>query len=211
MRILIADDHPLFRDGISSLLTAEGHEVVAQVGDGLAALEEAINLRPDLVLMDISMPRSNGIETLRLIKKKAPDVRVVIMTVSEDDSDLLTAFDAGANGYLLKSLNGDEFLSSLKDLENGDLAISKHSASRLVKGIVSQSHKMDQTAMLSSREQDLLALLADGYSNKIIAQRLNLSENTVKYHIKNILQKFNVQNRTEAVLHAIRTGLIKPT
>ena len=123
MRVLVVDDHSLFRDGIISLLEATGFDVVGQVGDGQAAVEATLHLRPDLVLMDIDMPRMNGLEALRLIKEKVPETQVVMLTVSEGDTNLLEATRAGAQGYLLKDLNADKFLNLLEGLERGDAAM----------------------------------------------------------------------------------------
>ncbi|MBI4769188.1 MAG: response regulator transcription factor [Chloroflexi bacterium] len=211
MRVLVADDHSLFRDGVVSLLEAAGFEVVGQVGDGQAAVEAALRLRPDLVLMDITMPEMNGLEALRRIRAERPDVKVVMLTVSEDDADLFEAIEAGAHGYLLKSLNADEFLEMLGGLERGEAAITRQTAARLMAGFAHLSHQNSEPAdKLTEREIELLRLVAEGLSNKAIAQRLSLSENTIKYHIKHILQNLGVQNRTEAVTHAIHAGLINP-
>ena len=211
MRILVADDHSLFRDGIISLIEAAGFEVVEQVGDGQAAVEAALHLHPDVVLMDIDMPRMNGLEALRLIKEKLPEIQVVMLTVSEDDVDLFEAIKSGAQGYLLKSLNADEFTEMLAGLQRGEAAMTRKTTARLMKGFsTSPPQKTKPVKRLTQREAELLRLVADGLSNKAIAQALAVSENTVKYHLKNIMQKLDVQNRTEAVTHAIHAGLLDP-
>jgi len=211
MRILVADDHSLFRDGIISLLEAAGLEVVGQVGDGRAAVEAAQRLQPDVVLLDIDMPQMNGLEALRLIKAGLPETQVVMLTVSDDDANLLEATRAGAQGYLLKSLNAGQFLEMLNGLQQGKAAMTRQTTARLMKGFSTPSSPQVEPAKnLTEREIELLQLVANGLSNKAVAQKMSISENTVKYHLKNILQKLNVQNRTEAVTYAIRTGLLNP-
>jgi len=210
MRVLVADDHSLFRDGIVSLLEAAGFEVVGQVGDGRAAVEAAQRLRPDLVLMDITMPQMSGLEALRRIKAELPEVQVVMLTVSDDDADLIEAVKSGARGYLLKNLTADEFLDMLGGLERGEAAMTRQTTARLLQGLADLSQpRAEPMEGLTQREIELLRLVAEGLSNKAIAQALSISENTVKYHLKNILQKLGVQNRAEAVAHALRAGLLK--
>lgn len=210
MRVLVADDHSLFRDGVVSLLEAAGFDVVGQVGDGLAAVEAALQLIPDLVLMDITMPKLSGLEALRRIRDEAPGIQVVMLTVSDDDSDLLESIQSGAKGYIHKSLSAQEFLDLISGLERGEAALSRKTAARLIAGLGNKPRpEEDGGPRLTRREVELLGLVADGLSNKAIAQALSVSENTVKYHIRNILQKLGAQNRAEAVAHAIRAGLFK--
>jgi DNA-binding NarL/FixJ family response regulator len=209
MRVLVADDHSLFRDGIISLLEAAGFDVVGQVGDGQAAIEAALRLCPDLVLLDIAMPQMSGLEALRLIKAELPEAQVVMLTVSDDDDDLLKAIESGAHGYLLKDLSADEFFEMLDGLQRGEAAMTRRTTTRLMKGFTGLSHqRANLPPGLTQREIETLQLVAEGMSNKAIAEALSISENTVKYHVKNILQKLGVQNRTEAVTCAVRTGLL---
>jgi len=210
MRVLVADDHSLFRDGIVSLLEAAGFDVVGQAGDGRAAVEMALRLRPDLVLMDITMPQMTGLEALRLIKTELQETQVVMLTVSDDNANLIEAVKAGAQGYLLKNLSASEFLEMLAGLEHGEAAITRKTAARLIEGFADLSHpRSEPLDSLTQREIEIVRLVAEGLSNKAIAQALFVSENTVKYHMKNILQKLGVQNRTEAATYALRTGLLK--
>ncbi len=212
MRVLVADDHSLFRDGIVSLLEAAGFDVVGQVGDGQAAVEAAHRLHPDVVLMDITMPRMDGLQALQIIRTDLPATQVVMLTVSDDDANLFEAIRHGAAGYLLKNLNAEEFLKILEGVEHGEAAMTRQTTARLLHGMAHPSQPAGEVAdPLTERESDLLRLVAQGLPNKAIAQRLSLSENTVKYHLKNILQKLGVQNRTEAAAYAIRNGLIKDT
>ena len=211
MRVLVADDHALFRDGIISLLEAAGFDVVGQAGDGQAAVEAALRLRPDLVLLDITMPQMSGLEALRLIKRELPETQVVMLTVSDDDADLSEAVESGALGYLLKNLSADQFFEMLDGLQQGEAAMTRQTTTRLMKGLADlSSQRAEPVESLTEREIELLRLVAEGMSNKIIAQTLSISENTIKYHIRNILQKLGVQNRTEAVTHALRAGLLDP-
>jgi DNA-binding NarL/FixJ family response regulator len=209
MRVVVADDHSLFRDGIISLLEAAEYDVVAQVGDGRDAVEAVRRYRPDLALLDISMPDMNGIEALRQIKDEFPATSVVMLTVSDSDEDLFAAIEIGANGYLLKDLDAQDFLSILDGIQKGEAAVTRKTAARImhrVQDLSNQNQKED--SLLSPRELEVLALLGEGLANKAIADRIFISENTVKYHVRNILQKLGVQNRTEAVADAMKMGLI---
>jgi DNA-binding NarL/FixJ family response regulator len=208
MRVLVADDHSLFRDGIVSLLEAAGFEVVGQVGDGRAAVEAAQEFSPDLVLLDLAMPELSGLEALEQIHQALPATPVVMLTMSDDDADVLAAIKAGARGYLLKSLNADEFFAMLEGLERGEAAMTRQTTANLLRGLTSPAETPAES--LTARELELLRLVARGLPNKAIALALSVSENTVKYHLKSILQKLNAGNRTEAVTEAIRRGLLDP-
>jgi two-component system NarL family response regulator len=171
MRVHVADDHPLFRDGIIGLLQAADFDVIGQVGDGQAAVEAALRLRPDIVLMDITMPQMSGLEALRLIKKALPETQVVMLTVSDDDSDLVEAIRSGAQGYLLKSLGTDEFIEMLNGLQQGEAAMTRQTTARLMKGFTESTlRQAEPTDRLTEREIELLELVALGLANKAIAQ-----------------------------------------
>ncbi len=204
MRVLIVDDHSLFRDGIGSLLQAAGFEVVGGASNGQEAIEAAGALRPDLILMDVSMPEMNGIEAARHIKAQLPEVKIVMLTVSDDDRVLIDAVKAGASGYLLKSLDSTEFLSMLEGVQRGESAMQRQTMSRLLDSLSDFSR--EPVVELTLRELELLKWVAQGYSNKAIAREMSISPNTVKYHMKSVLQKLSVQNRAEAVATAIRAG-----
>ena len=206
MRVIVADDHSLFRDGIISLLEAADYQVVAQVGDGEAALDAVRQYKPDMALLDITMPKMDGLEALQHIKAEFPDVCVVMLTVSDNDRDLFSAIESGADGFLLKDLNAQDFLEILNGVEHGDAAITRKTAARLMSRF--QQLSQDEPELLSGREIDVLKLMGEGLSNRAIAQHLFISENTVKYHVRNILQKLGAQNRTEAVTYAMRKGLL---
>jgi DNA-binding NarL/FixJ family response regulator len=210
MRVIVADDHSLFRDGVVSLLEAAGFEVVGQAGDGRQAIDLVLKLKPDLLLLDISMPHMGGLEALRQIRGQAPAVQVVMLTVSDDEADLLEAMRSGARGYLLKNLKAEEFLDLLGGLARGETALTRQAASRVIHGLTQAGQSPGRGTQLTERELELLPLLVEGLANRAIAQRLSVSENTVKYHVKAILQKLEAKNRTEAAMFAIRAGLVKP-
>lgn len=209
-RVMVADDHSLFRDGIVSLLEAAGFDVVAEAGTGKDILEAIRNSAPDLVLLDLTMPGMSGLEALKQIRLEHPDVKVVILTVSDDDDDLMAAIQAGASGYLLKDLDSQEFLELLSGLEHGEAPMTRKTAGRLMSRLATPHHDSSKTLPhLSDRELEVLGLVSKGMANRTIADKLSISENTVKYHMKNILQKLDVQNRTEAVSHALQNGLVE--
>ena len=210
MRIMVVDDHVMVRDGISSLLESAGNTIVAQCGDGETAIQQAVDLQPDVVLMDINMPGLNGMAALNEIKSQAPQIKVVMLTISEEEQRLVQAIQHGADGYMLKSASGDELLGSLKALEDGDLALTSSMATRVIHGLIlNQSQSGPCLQSLTEREIEILKLVAEGHPNRVIGENINVSENTVKYHIKKILQKLNAHNRTEAVSIGMRLGLIK--
>lgn len=211
MRILVVDDHSLFRDGLISLLKAAGYEVAGEAGDGETAIREALKLHPELILMDINMPKLSGLDALREIHYRMPDVNVVILTVSETEENLIAAIEAGAKGYLLKNLDSQTFIASLRNLERGEAAITNEMVSHLMSHISRRakqsSGSLSPKILLTEREQGILQLISQGLSNRAIAERLFISENTVKYHIKNTLQKLALKNRAEAAAYAIQQGL----
>jgi DNA-binding NarL/FixJ family response regulator len=200
----VADDHSLFREGLVSLLEAAGFEVVAQAGGGTDAVEAVLRLRPDVVLLDITMPEVNGLEALRQIRAQWPEAQVVMLTASDDDADLFAAVEAGARGYILKSLRSDEFVDMLAGLARGEAAMTRQTTARLLAGYARWCHPSVDT--LTAREKELLQLMARGLPNRDIALALSLSENTVKYHVRQILHKLGVHNRTEAAAQALRVG-----
>lgn len=209
MRILLADDHALFRDGLASLLRAWGMEPVGQASDGLEALQKARALRPDLVFMDINMPRCNGLEATRRIKAEMPEVKVVMLTVSDDGDDLFEAIKSGAQGYLLKNLSAEEFSGLLTRIAEGEVALSPALATRMWKEFAGEKTKSGAQAggqLLSEREIEVLQLATRGDTNREIAAALYVSENTVKYHFRNILSKLHLKNRAQVVAFALQDG-----
>ena len=213
MRVLLVDDHPLFRDGLATLLQARGMEIVGEASNGLEALEHARALKPELILMDVNMPRMNGLEATRLIKTEMPETRIVILTVSDDDENLFEAIKSGAQGYLLKSMPSQAFFEMLSGVAQGEAPISRGLATKIM-GEFARHLQHDEASAankedLSEREKEVLRLVAEGATNRDIAAKLNITENTVKYHLKNILGKLHLRNRAQAVAYATKTGLLK--
>ncbi|HSP73561.1 MAG TPA: response regulator transcription factor [Gaiellaceae bacterium] len=212
MRVLLADDHALFRAGIASLLGLWGLEVVGQAATGEEAVELARRLHPDLVLMDITMPGCGGLEATRLIKTELPETRVIVVTVSADDDDLFEAIKSGAEGYLLKATSEEELSRALTKIAAGQPAFSADLAERILEEyarVVRDGPTKDDADDLSARERDVLVLVAGGATNREIAAKLFISQNTVEFHMRNILAKLHAANRTQAAAHAIRAGLVE--
>jgi len=206
IRVLIVDDHQLFRRGVSSLLAGrEDIEVVGEANNGAEAVERARELMPDVVLMDIKMPEMDGIAATKQLKAEMPYVRIMMLTVSETDEDLFEAIKAGASGYLLKNVDPDHLVASVLQVQRGEVPIAPTMAAKILRELTTPSEAPIQS--LTSRERQVLELLASGMANKEIAFTLKISENTVKNHLRNILEKLHLQNRVQAALYAVRMGL----
>ena len=211
MRVVLADDHALFRDGLRSLLEARGLEVAGEADDGREAVELATRLRPDVLLMDLSMPNMGGLDATRALTAQAPDVKIVILTASEDDADLFEAIKSGAQGYLFKNLKAEELLDMLEAVGRGEPGLTPALARKVLAEFArpSPGRQIKAPDELTEREREVLDLLVQGItSNRELAARLVVTENTVKYHLRNILDKLHVQNRAQVVAHAIRHGLV---
>jgi len=217
VRILIADDHALFRDGLRGLLTASGHEVIAEAKNGREAVQLAKQNRPELVLMDLSMPELDGLAATKLLTADSPEMKVIILTASDDDANLFEAIKSGAQGYLLKNLEADDFFSMLDKASRGEPALTPALARKLLQEFakppepaVARATGEDPDA-LTSREREVLELMVEGVtSNRRLAKRLGLSENTVKFHVRNILDKLHVHNRAQVVAYALRNRIVEP-
>ena len=208
MRILIVDDHALVRDGIASLLRAQGYDVVGEAENGLQAIEKARALAPDLVLMDIQMPHLGGLEATRLLKAEMADLRVVILTVSDGEQDLFDAIKSGASGYLLKDLEQEEFFDSLRAVERGEAVIPRRLAGHILDEFRALSTERNSTHLyLSEREREILRMVAVGKTRKEMARVLHLSESAIKFHMRKILDKLHLQNRAQVVAWAVQHGL----
>lgn len=213
---LVADDHTLLRKGLVGLLQDRGITVLGEASDGRAAIEQAARLNPDVILMDVNMPACNGIEATRAIHERMPDARVLMITVSDSDENLFAAVKAGAKGYVLKNVDPDELVSAIERVMKGEAVIPHQMASKflqefalLANGRISQTSGASQA--LTAREEEILCQLADGSTNKEIANTLAISEHTVKIHLKNILKKLHMSNRTQAAIYAQRHGLVSAT
>jgi two-component system NarL family response regulator len=214
IRLLLVDDHALFRKGLVSLLKREDDfQVVAEAEDGAEAIKKAKQLKPDLVLMDIHMPGTDGIEATRRIREMLPGTRVVILTVSEDDKDLFEAIKCGAHGYLLKKLEPEELYAMLRGVFEGEAPISRATAGKILSEFATQARRKATPQLeeeLSAREKEVLQCLASGLTNKEIGNKLAIAENTVKNHLKNILGKLHLENRVQAATFALQKGLASP-
>lgn len=212
MRIVLADDHALFRDGVSSLLQAWGHEVVGRASNGAEAVDLVLRLEPDLVLMDVRMPVKTGVQATREIAAVRPETPIVMLTVSEDEDDLFAAIQAGARGYLLKNLEAPQLRAMIDTVARGEAAITPATAARIIRHLSSLGTPSGESApdRLTARELDVLRLVTVGRHNKEIAAELGISENTAKYHLRNILEKLHAQSRTEVATRALREGLLDP-
>jgi DNA-binding NarL/FixJ family response regulator len=217
IRVLVADDHALYRRGLEMVLAAEdGIEIVGEAGDGAEAIRRVEELLPDVVLMDIRMPRRSGIEACTAIKDVVPSTKIVILTISDEESDLYEAVRAGANGYLLKDVPGEEIAAGIRAVASGQSLISPSMASKLLTEFASMIKKSDERPQLpvprlTERELEVLKLVARGLPNRDIAKELFISENTVKNHVRNILEKLQLHSRMEAVIYAVREKILDLT
>jgi DNA-binding NarL/FixJ family response regulator len=212
IRVAVVDDQELFRRGLTMLLTVEDDiDVVGEAGDGVAATELAASTAPDVILMDVRMPKRSGIEACVAIKEVAPTARIIMLTVSDEEADLYDAVKNGASGYLLKDSSIDEVAQAVRVVADGQSLISPSMAIKLLDEFKQMSRSDRQqvaTPRLTDRELEVLKLVAQGLNNREIAKRLFISENTVKNHVRNILEKLQLHSRMEAVMYAVREKLL---
>lgn len=216
LRVLIVDDHALFRQGLQTVLDQEADiEVVGEAGDGQQAVQQAQELMPDVVLMDIRMPGRSGIDAAQRIKDSVPHAKILMLTISDEEVDLFDAIKAGASGYLLKEIPVDEIADAVRSVAAGQSRISPSMATKLLQEFSAMSKhepkEMPSAPRLTDREMQVLKLVAEGLGNRDIAERLYISENTVKNHIRNILEKLHLHSRMEAVVYAVREKLLEIT
>jgi len=211
MRVLIIDDHALFRVGLQGLLEQRGIEVVDAVAEGAKGLQLIDELKPDIILLDLRMPDMNGLDVLRQAKKQNVVAPIVMLTTSNEEQDLVEALRNGAQGYLLKDMEPDELVSALRDIEKGKSVVAHGLTDVLAKMVQGEPIEVEQKekpfSELTPRELEILCLLADGQSNKVIARNLGISDGTVKLHVKAILRKLEVHSRVEAAVIAVEQGL----
>lgn len=216
IRVLVVDDHALFREGLVGLLSSQPDiEVVGEAEDGLEALVKAQELRPDLILMDVTMPGCDGLEATRLIKEALPDVKIVMLTVHDEDGRLFGAIKRGAVGYVLKSTASEALMAMLRGAMRGEAAISGATAARILEEFGQLAKRtpprtQEDTPALTTREKEVLRLVVTGAMDKEIATELSISLNTVKTHVRNILAKLHATSRHQAAAYAVQEGLIRP-
>ena len=211
MRIMLVDDHPLFLEGLQNLMQTQDIQVVGTARDGMEAVQKAETLQPDIILMDVVMPRCNGLTATRIIKAKFPDIKIVMLTSSESDQDLFEAVKSGACGYLLKNLNASELFNMLKSLQQGEDTWSPGLAERILKEFENQEitdSEQGENFQLTERQMEVLKLVAQGMVYKEIGDRLGLSERTIKYHMAKIMEKLHLENRTQVIALASQLGMI---
>jgi DNA-binding NarL/FixJ family response regulator len=212
LRVLLVDDHDLFRTGLRNLLEQEGVNVVGEAENGEAAIRLAADVAPDVVIMDLNMPGAGGVETTRRLSGLAPLSRVVVLTISADDDDVMNAVMAGACGYLLKDSSIQELIAGIRAASEGESLISPQIAAKVLQRLRAQSKDIDAAetirAELSDRELQVLRLIANGKDNAQIAGELFISPKTVKNHISNILMKLQIENRIQAAVYAVRSGIV---
>ena len=214
IRVLVVDDHLLFRRGVLTALASRPHiEVVGEAGDGREAVELARQTHPDVILMDIAMPAYDGLEATRRIKRELPHAKIIMLTVSEDDEALFEAIRAGADGYLLKDLKVNQLFDAIESVMRGEVPLSGAITAKILRELQrsASTHSTPQGLIesLSEREIEILTLVGQGLSNKEIAERLFISESTVKNHLRTILDKLHLRNRIQAAIYAARIGLVK--
>ena len=215
-KVMLVDDHPLFMEGLQYVLKTHGIEVAGTAKTGQEALLKARVLNPDIIIMDIQMPGLSGLDALRLIKAEMPQIKVVMLTISEDDEDLFQAVKFGASGYLLKNTNANELINTISALENDEIPLSSGLASKLlreykIKGInhIQDKSQKSNLEQLTERHIKVLELASRGITYKEIGEILGLTERTVKYHMGRIIELLQLENRSQVVAYAARMGLVK--
>lgn len=211
IRILITDDHAIVREGLRTLIGTEpGMQVVGEAEDGVEAVQKACNLKPDVILLDMVMPRMNGLEAIHEIKRECPEARILVLTSFSEDEMVFPAIKAGAIGYLLKNTTPERLLQAIRDVHQGKPSMSPDIASKLMLELQRPSDLPPTEEPLTEREMDVLRLVAQGLTNQEIAESLVIGVGTVRTHVSNILAKLHLANRTQAALYALREGLTPP-
>jgi len=216
IKVLVVDDHALFRRGVTAeLASQEGLEVVGEASDGLEAVRKAEEIVPDVIVMDLNMPRCSGLEATQALQTKMPRVNILVLTISENESDLFAAVKFGARGYILKSSEPEELVQAIFRVAQGEVIISPLMATNLLTEFndsgagVEREATRETGANLTPREGEVLQLVAQGATNKEIADSLFISENTVKTHLRNIMEKLHLANRSQAAAYAVKRGLVQ--
>ncbi len=219
MKLMLVDDHPLFLEGLQYLLETNGLDVIGIVQKGGEALAKARQLQPDIILMDIKMPDFTGLDALCLIKAELPDIKVVMLTTSDEDQDLLDAIKYGASGYLLKNTNAKELVKMLADIDKGEVPISQGFAASLLHQLRSNDiHNLEcpdhlptsiQQELLTERQIEVLELVAQGCTYREVGDKLGLTERTIKYHMNRIIEELHMDNRSQVIAYAVRMRMIE--
>jgi len=211
IRVLIADDHAVVRQGLRTFLALQPEiEVVGEAADGEEAIAAAERLQPDVTLMDLVMPRLGGIEAIGRIRELSPSTRVIVLTSFVDEDRMIPAVRAGAAGYLLKDVQPQELVRAIRTVHDGEALLHPAVVARLMEEVAREGDRPAAPELLTDREREVLALIARGHANKLIALDLGVSEKTVKTHVSNILGKLGVNDRTQAALYAVREGIAEP-
>ncbi len=209
IRVMVADDHPVVREGLTTMLARENDiEVLGEAQNGREAIEQARQLQPDIILMDLRMPEIDGIEAIRRIKAENPKVKFIILTTYDNDEYIFKGIEAGARAYLLKDAPRGELFKAIRAINRGESLIEPAIAGKVLDRLAELSRQAQPQEALSEREFEVLNLIANGASNKLIAANLQIGESTVKTHIQGIFNKLGVNDRTEAVTQAIKKGLV---
>ncbi|MFT7600905.1 MAG: DNA-binding NarL/FixJ family response regulator [Acidimicrobiales bacterium] len=208
IRLMLADDHRMLREGLRRSMAERGFEIVGEARDGAEAVELAAALRPDVILMDVTMPGLDGVEATRQIKSRQSDVRIIMLTMHADQDVLAEAIRAGANGYLVKDCSTDEIASAIETVAGGETALSPRLAASMLAEVRRQGDSAEADRIITKREEEVLQLIADGCSTPEVAEQLYISQKTVKNHLASIYQKLDARDRTQAVLAAVRMGIV---
>jgi len=211
IRLMLADDHQMLREGLRRSMVDQGFDVVGEASDGMEAVEIAYRVRPDVILMDVTMPEMDGVEATRRIRQSLAETRVVMLTMHADQDVLANAIRAGASGYLVKDCSTEEIADAVRMAATGDTPISPQLAASMLDEVrrLDQRHAADEDRVITRREEEVLQLIADGCSTPEVAERLFISQKTVKNHLASIYQKLDARDRTQAVLAAVRMGIVR--
>ena len=209
IRLMLADDHRMLREGLRRSMTEEGFQVVGEAGDGEEAVRLAAKLQPDVILMDVSMPDVDGVEATRRIRDLIPETRVIMLTMHPDQDVVAAALRAGAAGYLVKDCSTEEIAEAVRLAASDDAAISADVAASMLDEVRRLPDEPDEDRVVTKREEEVLQLIADGCSTTEVAEQLFISQKTVKNHLASIYQKLDARDRTQAVLRAVRMGIVR--